>query len=212
MRIVLLGAPGSGKGTQAKKLMADRNIPQISTGDMLRAAIAAGTRFGKQGHDIMASGQLVPDDIMLGIISERLDESDAADGFILDGFPRTEKQALDLEELLDSMEKPLDVAILMDVDLNILMKRLTGRRTCSRTGKLLNIHFSSPEELDECTNAGGELIQREDDNEETISRRLDIYRQRTEPLIEFYRSRGKLRTVMAEGSVDDVYQRLLDVL
>lgn len=212
MRIVLLGAPGSGKGTQAKKLMVDRNIPQISTGDMLRAAIAAGTRFGRQGQDIMASGQLVPDGIMLGIVSERLDESDAADGFILDGFPRTEKQALGLEELLDAIEKPLDVAVLMDVDSNILMKRLTGRRTCSRTGKLLNIYFSSQEELDECTDAGGELIQREDDNEETISRRLDIYRQRTEPLIEFYRLRGKLKTVLAEGSIDDVYQRLLDVL
>lgn len=212
MRIVLLGAPGSGKGTQAKKLMVDRNIPQISTGDMLRAAIAAGTRFGRQGQDIMASGQLVPDGIMLGIVSERLDESDAADGFILDGFPRTEKQALGLEELLDAIEKPLDVAVLMDVDSNILMKRLTGRRTCSRTGKLLNIYFSSQEELDECTHAGGELIQREDDNEETISRRLDIYRQRTEPLIEFYRLRGKLKTVLAEGSIDDVYQRLLDVL
>ena len=212
MRIVLLGAPGSGKGTQAQKLMADRNIPQISTGDMLRAAIAAGTRFGKQGQEIMASGQLVPDDIMLGIISERLVESDAADGFILDGFPRTKKQALDLEELLDSMEKPLDAAIHMDVDLSILMKRLTGRRTCSRTGKLLNIYFSSQEELDECVHSGGELIQREDDNEETISHRLDVYRQQTEPLIEFYRSRGKLKTVMAEGSVDDVYQRLLDVL
>ncbi len=212
MRIVLLGAPGTGKGTQARKLMADRNIPQISTGDMLRAAIAAGTRFGKQGQEIMAAGQLVPDDIMLGIISERLVESDAADGFILDGFPRTKKQALDLEELLDSMEKPLDAAIHMDVDLSILMKRLTGRRTCSRTGKLLNIYFSSQEELDECVHSGGELIQREDDNEETISHRLDVYRQQTEPLIEFYRSRGKLKTVMAEGSVDDVYQRLLDVL
>ncbi|MCH7854741.1 MAG: adenylate kinase [Proteobacteria bacterium] len=212
MRIVLLGAPGSGKGTQARKLMADRNIPQISTGDMLRAAIAAGTRFGQQGQEIMASGQLVPDDIMLGIISERLVESDAADGFILDGFPRTKKQALDLEELLGSMEKPLDVAIHMDVDLNILMKRLTGRRTCSLTGKLLNIYFSSQEELDECVHSGGELIQREDDNEETISHRLDVYRQQTEPLIGFYRSRGKLKTVLAEGSVDDVYQRLLDVL
>lgn len=192
--------------------MADRNIPQISTGDMLRAAIAAGTRFGQQGQEIMASGQLVPDDIMLGIISERLVESDAADGFILDGFPRTKKQALDLEELLGSMEKPLDVAIHMDVDLNILMKRLTGRRTCSLTGKLLNIYFSSQEELDECVHSGGELIQREDDNEETISHRLDVYRQQTEPLIGFYRSRGKLKTVLAEGSVDDVYQRLLDVL
>lgn len=192
--------------------MADRNIPQISTGDMLRAAIAEGTRFGQQGQEIMAAGQLVPDDIMLGIISERLVESDAADGFILDGFPRTKKQALDLEELLDSMGKPLDAAIHMDVDLSILMKRLTGRRTCSRTGKLLNIYFSSQEELDECVHSGGELIQREDDNEETISHRLDVYRQQTEPLIEFYRSRGKLKTVMAEGSVDDVYQRLLDVL
>jgi len=212
MRIVLLGAPGSGKGTQAKRLMADRNIPQISTGDMLRAAIAAGTHFGQQGQDIMASGQLIPDDIMLGIVSERLNQSDAANGFILDGFPRTKKQALDLEALLDTMEKPLDAAILMDVDLNILMKRLTGRRTCSRTGRLLNIYFSPAEELDACTNAGGELIQREDDNEETIRRRLDIYRQQTEPLIEFYRSRGQLKTIMAEGSVDDVYQRLLDVL
>jgi len=212
MQIVLLGAPGSGKGTQAKRLMADRNIPQISTGDMLRAAIAAGTHFGQQGQDIMASGQLIPDDIMLGIVSERLNQSDAANGFILDGFPRTKKQALDLEALLDTMEKPLDAAILMDVDLNILMKRLTGRRTCSRTGRLLNIYFSPAEELDACTNAGGELIQREDDNEETIRRRLDIYRQQTEPLIEFYRSRGQLKTIMAEGSVDDVYQRLLDVL
>ena len=212
MRIVLLGAPGSGKGTQARKLMADRNIPQISTGDMLRAAIAEGTRFGQQGQEIMAAGQLVPDDIMLGIISERLVESDAADGFILDGFPRTKKQALGLEELLDSMGKPLDAAIHMDVDLNILMKRLTGRRTCSRTGKLLNIYFSSQEELDECVHSGGELIQREDDNEETISHRLDVYHQQTEPLIEYYRSRGKLKTVTAEGTVDDVYQRLLDVL
>ena len=212
MRIVLLGAPGSGKGTQARKLMADRNIPQISTGDMLRAAIAEGTRFGQQGQEIMAAGQLVPDDIMLGIISERLVESDAANGFILDGFPRTKKQALGLEELLDSMGKPLDAAIHMDVDLNILMKRLTGRRTCSRTGKLLNIYFSSQEELDECVHSGGELIQREDDNEETISHRLDVYHQQTEPLIEYYRSRGKLKTVTAEGTVDDVYQRLLDVL
>ncbi|NOX67991.1 MAG: adenylate kinase [Gammaproteobacteria bacterium] len=212
MQIVLLGAPGSGKGTQAKRLMADRKIPQISTGDMLRAAIAAGTHFGQQGQDTMASGQLIPDDIMLEIVSERLSQDDAANGFILDGFPRTEKQALDLEALLDTIGKPLDAAILMDVDLNILMKRLTGRRTCSRTGKLLNIYFSPQEELDACIEAGGQLIQREDDNEETIGRRLDIYRQQTEPLIEFYRARGQLKTVMAEGGVDDVYQRLQDVL
>lgn len=212
MRIVLLGAPGSGKGTQAKKLMADRNIPQISTGDMLRAAIAAETRFGQQAKEIVDSGELVSDDIMLGIISERLAESDTADGFILDGFPRTEKQALDLEELLDTMDQPLDAAILMDVDFDILLKRLTGRRTCSLTGKLLNIYFSSQEELDECLGAGGELIQRADDNEATIANRLEIYRKQTEPLVDFYRSRDKLKKVAAQGAVDEVYARLLDVI
>lgn len=212
MRIVLLGAPGSGKGTQAKKLMADRNIPQISTGDMLRAAIAAGTRFGQQAKDIVDSGELVSDDIMLGIISERLGESDAADGFILDGFPRTEKQALDLEELLDALGKPLDAAILMDVDFDILLKRLTGRRTCSLTGKLLNIYFSPQEELDECQGAGGELIQRADDNEETIANRLGVYRKQTAPLVDFYSSRGRLKTVAAEGSIDEVYERLVEML
>lgn len=212
MRIVLLGAPGSGKGTQAKRLQADRNIPQISTGDMLRAAVAAGTRFGQQAREIMEAGQLVSDDIMLGIIRERLAEPDAADGFILDGFPRTEKQALDLEELLDELGKPLDAAVLMDVDFDILFKRLTGRRTCSLTGKLLNIYFSPQEELDACTDAGGELVQREDDNEETINSRLDVYRQQTEPLIDYYRSRDKLKVVDADGSIDDVYERLLDAI
>jgi adenylate kinase len=208
MRIVLLGAPGSGKGTQAKRLEAERNIPQISTGDMLRAAVAGGSRFGQQAKDVIETGQLVSDDIMLGIISKRLVEADAKDGFILDGFPRTEKQALDLEDLLDQMAKPLDAAVLMDIDFDILMKRLTGRRTCSLTGKLLNIYFSSAEDLDACTEAGGELIQREDDNEETIRYRLDVYRQQTEPVVEYYRSRDKLRSISADGSMDDVYERL----
>lgn len=212
MRIVLLGAPGSGKGTQAKKLMAERNIPQISTGDMLREAVAAGTRFGAKAKSIMDAGNLVSDDIMLGIISERIAKADAADGFILDGFPRTKQQALDLEELLDQIGTPLDAAVLMDVDLDILMKRLTGRRTCSLTGKLLNVYFSSQAELDECTNAGGELQQREDDNEEVIANRLGVYQNQTEPLIEFYKKRGKLKTVQAEGTIDDVYSRLLETL
>ncbi|MEX0709492.1 MAG: adenylate kinase [Woeseia sp.] len=212
MRIVLLGAPGSGKGTQAKRLMADRNIPQISTGDILRAAVAAGTRFGQKAKDIMEAGQLVSDDVMLGIISERLAEKDTENGFILDGFPRTKQQARDLDELLDELERPLDAAVLMDVDFDILMKRLTGRRTCSVTGKLLNIHFSSEEELDECRNAGGELVQREDDNEDTIRSRLEVYREQTEPLVDFYRKRGKLKSIDAEGTMDEVYERLLDVL
>jgi adenylate kinase len=209
MRSILLGAPGSGKGTQAKKLEADRNIPQVSTGDMLRAAVAAGTRFGLQAKAIMDAGNLVSDDIMLGIISERLAEPDASEGFILDGFPRTEQQALDLSDLLDQMGTPLDTAVLMDVDFDILMKRLTGRRTCSLTGKLLNIYFSPQEELDECTNAGGELEQREDDNEEVIRNRLDVYREQTEPLVEFYRKRGKLKTVDADGTIDEVYERFV---
>jgi adenylate kinase len=212
MRIVLLGAPGSGKGTQAKKLMADRNIPQISTGDMLREAVASGTRFGLKAKSIMEAGNLVPDDVVLGIISERLTQPDAADGFILDGFPRTTQQALDLGELLDELGTPLDTAVLMDVDFDVLMKRLTGRRTCSLNGKLLNVYFSTQEELDECTNAGGELIQREDDNEETIGNRLDVYRKNTEPLVDFYAERNKLTKINAEGTIDDVYDRLLAAL
>lgn len=212
MRIVMLGAPGSGKGTQAKKLMADRNIPHISTGDMLREAAAEGTRFGQKAKMIIDAGDLVSDDIMLGIISERLARPDAADGFILDGFPRTKTQAYDLEELLDQIGKPLDAAVLMDVDFDVLIKRLTGRRTCSATGKLLNIYFSSQEELDECTAAGGELQQREDDNEEVIANRLDVYRSQTEPLVDFYRVRKHLVTVDADGSIDEVYARLLEKL
>jgi adenylate kinase len=212
MRIVLLGAPGSGKGTQAKRLEADRGIPQISTGDMLREAVAAGTRFGAKAKETMAAGLLVSDQIVLGILSERLSRPDAADGFILDGFPRTRKQAEDLEELLDELGVPLDAAVLMDVDFEHLMKRLTGRRTCSRTGKLLNIYFSPQEELDKCLEAGGELIQREDDNEETIRSRLDVYRKQTEPVIDYYRDRGKLRTIDAEGTIEDIYSRLKQAL
>ena len=208
MRIVLLGAPGSGKGTQAKKLMADMNIPQVSTGDMLRESVANGTRFGLKAKAIIDSGDLVPDDVVLGIISERLMKDDAKEGFILDGFPRNKKQAHDLEQLLSQMSISLNAAVLMDVDFNLLMKRLTGRRTCSLTGKLLNVYFSEQEELDECTNAGGELIQREDDNENTIKNRLEIYRENTEPLIKFYKDRNKLITIDAEGSIDDVYGRL----
>jgi adenylate kinase len=212
MRMILFGAPGSGKGTQAKKLMQDRRIPQISTGDMLRAAAASGTELGKRAKSVMETGQLVSDDIMLGIINERLNEPDASNGFVLDGFPRTLKQAQGLEDLLEDIGKPLDAAVLMDIDFNILLKRLTGRRTCSTTGKLLNIHFSSQQEIDECRNSGGELIQREDDNEETISERLEVYRRHTEPVIEYYRSRGKLKTIDADGSVEEVYERLLNAL
>lgn len=192
--------------------MTERNIPQISTGDMLRAAVEAGSRFGQKARQIMEAGQLVSDDIMLGIISERLMEADAQEGFILDGFPRTEQQALDLSDLLDQLGTPLDAAILMDVDFAVLQKRLTGRRTCSVTGALLNIYYSPKEELERCIAAGGELIQREDDNEETINSRLDVYRQQTEPLVNYYRKRNKLRVVDADGTIEEVYLRLLAAL
>ena len=212
MRIVLLGAPGSGKGTQAKKLMADKNIPQVSTGDMLRQAIANGTRFGLQAKAVIDAGNLAPDEVVLGIIRERISQPDAENGFILDGFPRTTQQAFDLEDLLDELGTPLDMAVLLDIDFDVLMKRLTGRRTCSKTGKLLNVYFSSQEELDACTEAGGELVQREDDNEETIRHRLDVYHERTEPLIEFYQSRKKLITIDAGGPVEEVYEWLTAAL
>lgn len=212
MRIILLGAPGSGKGTQAKMLTQESDAPHISTGDMLREAVATGTRFGQRAKAIMEAGDLVSDDIMLGIIEERLAKDDAKLGFILDGFPRTRQQASDLEELLEKLDVPLDAAVLMDVDFDILMKRLTGRRTCSKTGKLLNIYFSSQQDIDECLRDGGELIQREDDNEETIGNRLNVYRENTEPVIDFYRKREKLAVVDANGNIDEVHERLQKAL
>ncbi|MCC5869307.1 MAG: adenylate kinase [Gammaproteobacteria bacterium] len=212
MRIVLLGAPGSGKGTQAQKLMAERDIPQISTGDLLRAAVASGSALGKRARAAMDAGELVSDDIVLGIIRERLGQPDTGNGFILDGFPRNSAQAEALEAVLADIGQQLDAAVLMDVDPDVLMKRLVGRRTCSKTGKLLNIYFSPKSELDAVIAEGGELIQRADDNEATIGNRLEVYRAQTEPLIEFYRGRGLLRTVNAEGSIDDVYARLLSAV
>lgn len=209
MRIVMLGAPGSGKGTQAKKLMNDKGISHISTGDMLRSAVEEGTQLGLEARDVMESGKLVSDNLMIGLIKECLLSKALKNGFILDGFPRTTKQAIDLKDLLEGMNMPLDSALLMDVDLEILMKRLTGRRTCSVTGKLLNVYFSSPEELAECENLGGELIKREDDNENTIRNRLDVYKEKTEPLISYYENENLLKRINAEGSMEEVYKGLL---
>jgi adenylate kinase len=169
MRIILLGAPGSGKGTQAQRLMADHGFPQISTGDLLRGAVSAGTELGLRAKATMDAGDLVSDEIVLGIIRERLAEDDAATGFILDGFPRNQAQAEALDVVLQEIGQPLDCALFIDVDFDTLMKRLTGRRTCSVTGKVLNVYYSPQSELDACTEAGGELLQRDDDNEETIS-------------------------------------------
>ncbi|MEC9375586.1 MAG: adenylate kinase [Pseudomonadota bacterium] len=212
MRIVFLGAPGSGKGTQAQKLMAEFGFPQVSTGDLLRASVADGSKLGKLAKDAMDSGELVTDEIVLGIIGERLARSDCLKGFILDGYPRNLQQAKDLQPVLENIGQKLDAALLINVDTEILTKRLTGRRTCSISGKLLNIYFSSQRELDECIDNGGQLIQRDDDNEETIVNRLKIYREQTEPLINFYQDEGLLKTVDGEGDIEDIYSSLKSAL
>lgn len=212
MRIVLLGAPGSGKGTQAKKLVADYGFPQVSTGDLLRDAVARGTEHGLRAKAAMDAGKLVSDDIVLGILKDRIAQPDAERGFILDGFPRNLAQAEALEGVLAELGKPLDAAVLMDLDFAILMKRLTGRRSCTGCGRVYNIHFLPPPADGRCGSCGGELVQRADDKEETIARRLEVYRAETEPLVSHYRHAGKLRTVDAEGELDEVYARLVAAL
>jgi adenylate kinase len=212
MRIVMLGAPGSGKGTQAKSLETDYGLPQVSTGDLLRKAVADKTPLGLEAKSVIDAGELVSDVIVLGMIKERIAKKDAANGFILDGYPRNRAQAEDLDRTLRELGLNLDAAVLMDVAMEVLTKRLTGRRTCSKTGKVLNIYFSPQEELDACILAGGELRQRADDTVETIRNRLEVYQQQTAPLIAYYGERGLLRVVAAEGSVDEVYGRLTDAL
>ena len=208
MRIVMLGAPGSGKGTQAQRIQKEHGLPQISTGDLLRKAVADKTALGQKAKQAMDAGELVSDDIVLGMIKERIAQPDAKRGFILDGFPRNTSQAGSLDALLAGLKLTLDRVVLMDVDFDILMKRLTGRRTCSKTGAVLNIYFSSSAELEACKKAGGELLQRKDDNEETIGNRLKVYQRETAPLIDLYTKRGLLKTVGATGEVEAVYARL----
>ncbi len=212
MRIVLLGAPGSGKGTQAQKLVARHGIPQVSTGDLLRAELKSESALGLRAKADMDAGRLVSDELVLEIIKRRLEKDDARNGFILDGYPRNSSQAEDLARLLTDIEKPLDAVVLLDVDMEILRKRLTGRRTCSVTGKVLNIHFSPQQDLDACISAGGELVQRDDDNEVNIANRLNVYEEQTRPLIEFYQSAGLLMVVDAMGTVVEVSERVNQAL
>jgi len=212
MRIVMLGAPGSGKGTQAQRIQKDHGLPQISTGDLLRKAVADKTPLGVKAKKVMDAGELVSDDIVLGMIKERIGQPDAKRGFVLDGFPRNTSQADSLDTLLAGLTLKLDRVVLMDLDFEILMKRLTGRRTCSKTGAVLNIYFSPPEDLEACRKAGGELVQRDDDNEATIRNRLQVYDRQTAPLVDYYTKRGLLRTVSATGDVDAVYSRLKTAL
>jgi len=212
MRVVLLGAPGSGKGTQAKMLVQKYGIPQISTGDLLREAAARGTELGLQAKATMDAGQLVSDDVVLGMIRERIRNPDTARGFVLDGFPRNLAQASALDNLLNAAEQPLDVAVLLNVDFDILMQRLTGRRTCGTCGRVYNVYTTPPKLEGRCDVCGGALRSRADDNEETIGNRLKVYQRETAPLIDLYTKRGLLETVGATGEVDAVYSRLKSAL
>jgi adenylate kinase len=214
MRIVLLGAPGSGKGTQAKLLVEKYKIPQMSTGDLLRAEVAAGTELGKKAKAAMDAGQLVSDDIVLGMIQNRLSKPDAKSGFILDGFPRNIPQAQSLDSMLARLGQQLQLALLVDVDKEVLMKRLTGRRTCSNAacGAIYNVYFSPPKSAGKCDKCGSSLQQRSDDNEETVSKRLKVYEEQTAPLVAYYKAQNKLRSVRGVGAVSDIFKSITDVI
>ncbi|EDY86155.1 adenylate kinase [gamma proteobacterium HTCC5015] len=212
MRLILLGAPGGGKGTQAKLLVEKYGIPQVSTGDLLRAAVAAGSELGQQAKAAMDAGQLVSDELVLGLIRERLSEDDAQNGFILDGFPRNTAQAEALDELLKDIGAPLDRVVLVDVDFDVLVKRVVGRWTCKSCGEIFNTYFKPPKIEGQCDSCGGELNHRDDDNEETIKSRLGVYEEQTAPLINYYGDKGLLKTIDGLGDIDDIFQRLLAAL
>ncbi len=211
-RVVLLGAPGAGKGTQAKMLIEKYKIPQISTGDILRKAVADGTPLGKEAKVIMDQGGLVSDKIVLGLVEERIKQPDCKNGFILDGFPRNTAQAEALDKMLSTMSAPLTIALNIDVDMNDLLKRLTGRRTCKGCQQMYNIYFSPPKKEGTCDKCGGALFQRDDDKEETIKKRLDVYQKQTAPLIDYYSKKQIMKTVMGVGSIDEIFKKVTAVL
>jgi adenylate kinase len=207
MRIVLLGAPGSGKGTQAQRLQTKYGVPQVSSGDLLRDAVARGTELGRKAKAVMDAGQLVSDDIVLGLIRDRLSRPDAANGFILDGFPRNTVQANSLNGLLAELDQPLDAVLLLDVRRETLMQRLAGRRICPKCDSVYNVH-TLPAGTTTCAKEGAELYQRADDKEEVIGKRLEVYEQQTRPLVEHYSKIGLLRAVAGEGELEDVFERM----
>ncbi|MGB6307007.1 MAG: adenylate kinase [Steroidobacteraceae bacterium] len=210
MRIVLLGAPGSGKGTQSQLLVKAFGIPQISTGDLLREAVAKGTELGLRAKAAMDSGKLVDDATVLGMIRERIGRPDAARGFILDGFPRNIAQAEALKQMLAALGTPLESVVLMSLDLGILFKRLTGRRVCQDCGQVFNVHTSPPGAAAHSAQCGDthRLIQRPDDKEEVIGKRLEVYEAQTKPLIKYYEAAGLLRIVDADADVDSVFKSI----
>ncbi|HKW92588.1 MAG TPA: adenylate kinase [Methylomirabilota bacterium] len=204
VHVIFLGAPGAGKGTQARRLAAGAGVPQVATGDMLREAVAEGTPLGREAKRYMDSGALVPDDVVIGLVDERLARPDAGRGYVLDGFPRTVAQAEALDALLHRRGQDLDRVLFFDVSREELLRRLTGRRICRQCGTAFHLVSAPPKAAGRCDNCGGELYQREDDAEATVARRLDVYQTQTAPLLDYYRKRGLLVRVAAEGPMDAV--------
>jgi len=213
MNIILLGPPGAGKGTQAQRLQRERGVVQLSTGDMLRAAVASGSELGKKAKDIMNRGELVPDALMVGLIEDRIAQPDAAKGFILDGFPRTEAQAKALDQMLAKTGKKLDRVVEMEVDEKALTERIVGRYTCAKCGAGYHDTFKRPKVEGVCDVCGSrEFTRRKDDNAETMKTRMAAYRAQTEPLLPYYAARGVLRKVDGMASMDEVYCQISGVL
>jgi adenylate kinase len=212
VRIILLGPPGAGKGTQATRLAEALDIPHISTGEILRANVREGTELGLEAKRFMDAGDLVPDEVIIGMVGDRVAEPDAAGGFLFDGFPRTVPQAEALERLLVDRATPLDVVLRLAVARDEVVRRLTGRRTCGGCGRIFHLEFDPPAEDGRCDTCGGELQQRDDDREDVVLNRLEVYASQTEPLEHFYWERGLLRDVQAIGSVDEVFASARSIL
>ena len=212
MGIILLGPPGAGKGTQAKKISGEFAIPQISTGDMLREAVKNGTEMGKKAKAFMDQGGLVPDEVVIGIVKDRLQAPDCGKGFILDGFPRTIPQAQALDRVTSDLKKEIRVVLSLEVDETELMERLCGRRTCTGCGAMYHVKFNPPKAQGKCDKCGIALIQRDDDKEETIKTRLINYKKMTEPLLQYYKGTGKIRSVMATGDIGAIYANIANIL
>lgn len=210
--IILLGAPGAGKGTQAKKIASSFSIPQISTGDMLREAVKNGTEMGLKAKGFMDAGGLVPDEVVIGIVRDRLTAKDCDKGFILDGFPRTIPQAQALDQVVKDLGKEIRVVLSLEVDEKELLERLTGRRTCTACGAMYHIRFNPPKSDGKCDKCRTALIQRDDDREETIKARLVNYRKSTAPLLDYYKETGKIKAVKATGEIDAIYNNIAKIL
>ncbi|MFS0644924.1 adenylate kinase [Siminovitchia sp. 179-K 8D1 HS] len=205
MNLVLMGLPGAGKGTQADKIVNKYQIPHISTGDMFRAAMNEGTELGLKAKSFMDKGELVPDEVTIGIVRDRLSKADCEQGFLLDGFPRTVPQAEALEDILSELGRKIDYVINIDVDKDILMERLTGRRICKECGATYHLIFNPPKEPGVCDRCGGELYQRQDDHEETVQNRLDVNVKQVQPLLDFYYGKGYLKNINGQQHIDQVF-------